>query len=230
MITKESLREALPTHLKSAASDDLVNKINAISQDPEEARVLRENIVTYGSVLTEGRFTIDQYLEAVTYVTHKIMGCSNQAAWKKTFPTRYQALVAKNATEKEISAYVAAYNKNKLVNLVLEQTIIPTWVLNQDAYQEAINTQFRLMTTAASEKVQCEAANSILTHLKRPETKKVEIDLGVRDNSGMDQLKEMMTVLASRQREMIEQGINTREIAHQPLPRTMKNVTPEDDV
>ena len=56
----------------------------------------------------------------------------------------------KNA--KDISSFVTSYNKNKLVNLILEQSMIPSWVLNQDMYQKALNVQCELMLTANSEK------------------------------------------------------------------------------
>ena len=64
---------------------------------------------------------------------------------------------------------MTSYNKNKLVNLILEQSMIPSWVLNQDMYQKALNVQCELMLTANSEKVS-DAANSILTHLKPPQS------------------------------------------------------------
>lgn len=223
MLTKDELKEALPSHLRSAVSDALVQKVNALAADPEEARVVRDNMVSYTSVLAEGRFKVEDYINAVVYVSHKLLGNSNQAAWKKTFPQRYQTLVARKASEKDISAYVAAYNKNKLVNLIMEQSLIPTWVLNADIYQKAINTQFDLMTDdTVSPKVRTEAANSLLTHLKRPETKKVELEIGARENSGMDELRGLMAQLAERQQALIAQGANTREIAHQSL----RDITP----
>jgi len=223
MLTKDELKEALPSHLRSAVSDALVQKVNTLAADPEEARVVRDNMVSYTSVLAEGRFKVEDYVNAVVYVSHKLLGNSNQAAWKKTFPQRYQTLVARKATEKDISAYVAAFNKNKLVNLIMEQSLIPTWVLNADIYQKAINTQFDLMTDdKISPKVRTEAANSLLTHLKRPETKKVELEIGARENSGMDELRGLMAQLAERQQALIAQGANTREIAHQSL----RDITP----
>ena len=97
-------------------------------------------------MLTEGRFQVADYVNAVVYVSHKMMGCSNQLAWKTTFPERLQNRVARGADEHDISAYVAAFNRNKLVNLVMEQSLVPTWILNADIYQKAINTQYAIMT------------------------------------------------------------------------------------
>lgn len=215
MLTTTDIAEALPKHLRSAATQDLTDKVNSVSKDPEIAKNIRENFISHVTVLKDGRFKADDYLNAVAYVSYKMMGHTNQESYKRTFPNRYQTLVSKGMTDKDISAYVAAYNKNKLVNLIMEQTIIPAWVLNQDAFQKAINTQVELMTTAASEKVRAEAANSILTHLKKPETKQVELNLGVQEPEGMNELRTMLTSLAEKQQALIEGGVSTKEIAHQ---------------
>lgn len=217
MVTLDELKQALPAHLKSSASQSLVDQVNAVTADPEFARAIRDNVISYTSVLKEGRFKVEDYLNAVAYVSFKLMGFNNQESYKRTFPQRYANLVANGADEKTISAYVANYNKNKLINLILEQTLVPTWVLNQDIYQKAINTQAELMVGAKSEMVRMQAANSILTHLKRPEKTQVELNLGEAETSGMKELKDTLTLLARQQQELIGQGVNTRQIAHQKL-------------
>lgn len=217
MLTRDQVEQALPPSLKGAATQQLTDRINNVVSDPVVAEHIRENFVSYTSVLSDGRFKTEDYLSAVTYVSYKLMGLSNQDAYIRTFPQRYQQLLAKNTSSKDIAAYVSAYNKGKLVNLILEQTLVPSWVLNQDIYQKAINTQFELMTTATSEKVRTEAANSILTHLKRPEVKAINLNLGVQENSGLTELKNLMTDLAQKQRSAIESGTPTQLIAAQPI-------------
>ncbi len=169
MLTKELVEQAVPANLKTSVTQQLVDMINNVSSDPLIAEQVRENFISYTAVLKDGKFKTEDYLHAVAYVSYKLMGKSNKEAYASTFPGRYQILVAKGTTEKDISAYVAAYNRGKLVNLILEQTLVPTWVLNQGIYQQAINTQALLMATANSEKVRSDAANSILTHLKKPD-------------------------------------------------------------
>jgi hypothetical protein len=217
MLTPKDIADALPKHLKSAATQELANKVNGISSDPEIAQHIRDNFVSYTGVLTEGKFRTEDYLNAVTYVSYKLMGYTNQESYRRTFPQRYQDLVAKGHSEKDISAYVAAVHKGKLVNLIMEQTLVPAWVLNQDYYQKAINVQAELMMTANSEKVRCEAANSLLTHLKKPETKQVELSVSQKEPEGMKELNDMLTSMAEQQRQLIEQGVPTQAIAHQKL-------------
>lgn len=217
MLTRDQVEQALPPNLKAAATQQFTDKINNITADPVVAEQVRENFVSYTSVLKDGRFKTDDYLSAVTYVSYKLMGLTNQDAYIRTFPQRYQQLLAKNTSSKDIAAYVSAYNKGKLVNAILEQTLVPTWVLNQDIYQKAVMTQLDLMVNAQSEKVRTEAANSILTHLKRPEVKSVNLNLGVQESSGLTELKNLMTDLAQKQIKAIESGTPTLEIAAQPI-------------
>lgn len=217
MLTKELVVRAVPANLKSSITDALVDKINNCVSDPIIAEQIRENFISYTTVLKDGKFKTEDYLHAVMYVSYKLLGQSNHDAYMRTFPDRYTELVAKGIPSKDIAAYVAAYNKGKLVNLVFEQSAIPTWVLNQDIYQQAINTQFELMRTAQSEKVRTEAANSLLTHLKRPEAIKAQIDVNLKDSSGMTELKAAMRELAGQQQERIAGGDTAKMIAAMPI-------------
>lgn len=225
MITVEELQTCLPSNLKSAATQSLADKVNQIAADPDVAEQITRNFVTLTSVLQDGRYKLDDYMNAVQYVSYKLMGMSNLEAYTHTFPKRYQRLVAKGASDKDISAYVAGYNKGKLVGQLLEQAAIPVWVLNQGVYQEAINRQAYLMNHADSEKVQTEAANSLLTHLKRPETKQVELSIDVAESDGMREMKDTLAKLAQTQIDLIEKGVNTQKIAHQELGEVI-DVTP----
>lgn len=218
MLTISDLKEALPQHLHSAATQDLADKVNQIATDEEYARTIRENFVTYAKIMADGKFKPEDYLNAVAYVSYKMMGYNNKEAYARTFPDRYANLVGAGRTDKEISSYVAAYHKNKLVNMIMEQSLIPTWILNQDVYQRAINTQVEIMTNPnTSDKVRCEAADSLLNHLKRPEVKKVQLDIGVTETSGMAEMRQLMEDMAEQQKQLIASGAGVQAIAHQRI-------------
>ena len=217
MLTKELVEKAVPANLKSSITQQLVDKINTAVSDPIIAEQIQNNFISYTGVLRDGKFKAEDYLHAVMYVSYKLLGGSNLEAYVKTFPQRYTDLVAKGVSSKDVAAYVSAYNKGKLVNLVFEQSAVPSWVLNQHIYQEAINVQFELMRLASSEKVRTEAANSLLTHLKRPETIKSQIDINLKDSSGMSELKSTMEKLAAQQIELIQGGVTARQIAAVPI-------------
>lgn len=182
------------------------------------AENIRNNFLSYTAVLREGKFKTEDYLNAVAYVSYKLMGYNNEEAYSRTFPQRYATLLAKGTNKKDISSYVHAFHKGKLVNIIMEQSLVPSWVLNQDLYQKALNVQAELMTSAASEKVRTDAANSILTHLAKPKDN-IQINLGQTENSGMKEMREMLQDLAKNQKNAIDNGqMKTIDVASQRLP------------
>ncbi len=214
-MTIDEFRQALPDRVRKVVNQSLVDQINVTLADPDLWESYRDNLLSYASVMTEGKFKMTNYLDAVKYVSHKLRGVTNQQAYTLTFPQKVQRWVNQGVSAKDQSSYISAYNKSKLVNLIYEQTLIPTWVLNQDMYQKALNTQAELMLTANSEMVRTTAANSLLQQLKPPETQKVELDVNVKEDSSIAQLREATMKLAAQQRDALQSGaVNAQEVAH----------------
>jgi hypothetical protein len=210
----------LPDKVKKSVNQELVDQINQTLSDPEEFEAYRDNLLSYTRVMSDGRFKVQEYINAVRYVSHKLMGATNIEAYTKTFPDKYVRFVAQGVQAKDIASYVTAYNKSKLVNLIFEQTLIPSYVLNQDLYQKALNVQAELMVSARSEKVRADAANSLLTHLKMPEKTKVELDINVKEDSSISVLRQATMALAQAQLLAIGSGSSTaQEIAHSKVVR-----------
>lgn len=218
LLTVEQLKHAVPDKLKKGISQDLLDQINTTLADPEMYGIYRDNFLSYAHVMRDGRFKMADFLFAIKYATHKIMGASNLDAFVRTFPDKYQDWLSKGISSKDIASYITSYNKNKLVNLILEQSLIPSWVLNQDLYQKALNTQADLMMTAASEKVRSDAANSLLTHLRPPEVQKVELNIGAKEHSSLDALRQATMEMVEQQKKMIASGMKTvKEVAEQRI-------------
>jgi hypothetical protein len=217
-LTVEQFKQALPEKVKKSINQELIDQINATLSEPEMYEAYRENLLSYTSVMADGRFKISNYIEAVKYVSHKLMGATNIDAYIKTFPDKHTRFVQNGVSPKDIASYVTAYNKSKLVNLIFEQTLIPSYVLNQDLYQKALNVQAELMISSKSDKVRSDAANSLLTHLKMPETQKVELAIGVSEDSSIAALRATTLALSKQQRLMVESGsMDVQEVAHSKL-------------
>lgn len=217
-LTIEQFQRALPKQIKTTITQEMIDSVNLVLSDVQLSQNYRDNLLSYTSVMRDGKFKIQSYLDAVRYVSFKLLGDSNITAFAKAFPDRYQNFLNTNISEKDIGAYVAAYNKNKLVNLIFEQTLIPSHVLNADLYQKALNTQAELMISARSEKVRSDAANSLLTHLKPPEVKKFELDIGIKQDSSIDELRATTLELVAQQRAMIAGNtMSAQQIAHSKL-------------
>jgi len=225
MLTLGAVQESLPAQHRHNITQDMVNQLNALSRDPEEARNIRDNFVTFSGVLQEGRYKVGDYVRAVMYVSHKIMGKTNIDSYKATFPDRYQAMKDAGRQPKDIASMVTAYNKGQLVTKIMERAMVPTWILNQDVFQEAINTQYELMMdTDVSPKVRSDAANSLLTHLKKPEIHKSELKVDIAMNDGMAALEQQLVEMSRKQLNLIEHDPNTSANDIAALP--MKTVNP----
>lgn len=219
MLTKEVMQRCLPSRMKSRLDDETVERMNLAIFSEEAQEAIKENFLGFTSVLKHPNYSMDEYLNAVKYITYTMMGDTNVAAWAKVFPDRYQRLLAKGTPSKDINAHVRHYNRTKLVNEIREQSLVPSHILNADKFQEAINIQAALMADeTVSPKVRSDAANSLLTHLKRPETQRIELDVGIKEDSMLQELKDITAGLAAKQQQLIQGGAyNAKDIAHQEI-------------
>lgn len=209
MLDLEDLRLALPDKLKKTATQSLVDTINTTFSSTEELEYYRDNLLGYTKVLNDGRFKLADYLNAVKYVGFKVRGLSNIDSYSQTFPQKMIDFRNNGVSQKDISTYVHAYNKNKLVNLIYEQAVIPLHVMNQDLAQKAVMTLADLMQTAVSEKVRSDSAIGLLNHIKPPEVKKVELDMTVHEDGSLTAFKNALGELAQKQQDMISQGMTS---------------------
>ena len=218
LLTVEQFQKCLPKQMGKAISSDIIDGINTLIQQPELCQNYRDNVLSYTSVMMDGKFKMPDYLSAVTYISHKLLGSSNVVAYAKTFPDRYQALLDRGTSDKDISSYVAAYNKTKLVNLIFEQTLIPTHVLNADLYQKSINVLAHEMVSAKADMARVTAAGKLVEILKVPESTKIELDVSVREDKSITDLKATMAELASAQKRDIEAGfMSVKQVAHSQI-------------
>jgi len=217
-LTVEQFRLALPEKVRKTVNQELIDQVNGTLIEPELFEEYRNNLVSYTSVMQDGRFKVKEYINAVRYVSHKLMGCTHIEAYSKTFPEKIIRFAQQQVESKDVASYVTAYNKSKLVNLIYAQTLIPSYVLNQDLYQKALNVQAELMTSANSEKVRTDAANSLLTHLRMPETQKLELDITLKEDSSINALRQATLELVAQQRLSLQAGQSTAgEVARSAL-------------
>ena len=213
-LTLDQLRAVMPKRQKGNLTPQFVKDLNGVCQDPEVRDHFRQNVLGYTDVLNDPNTTLPGYVQAIKYVSYRLLGYPNIECWIKAFPERYQKLIDRGVDKQYIHSVVGAYNKGKMVQAILGQTMTPTWILNQDTYQEAINVQTQLMLTAKSEKVRTDAANSLLTHLKQPEATKISLDVQVKEDDSVKELREATLALVAQQRTLIQSGaMDAREVA-----------------
>ena len=225
-LTIEEFKDALPPKVKRSINQSVIDEINKTLSEPELFEQYRDNLISYGKVMQEGKFKITSYLDAVKYVCYKQQGETNISAYSKTFPEKIQRFIAEGVVAKDIASYSTAYNKSKLVGLLYKQTMLPAWVYNQDVYQKAINTQVELMISSGSDKVRQEAANSLMTHLKPPEEQKIELSLGTAEDSTIKALRDTTMGLVAIQKKMLQAGaVDAEYVASTSIVLSQENDT-----
>ena len=217
-LTIEQFKEALPDGMQKNVNHLVMMQINNTLENPEEWDAYKENLLSYTSVLRMGKFKMEQYVNAVRYVGFKVMEYTNKDAYRKTFPEKYANFKATGVSDKDISSYTAAYNKSKLVCLIFGQTLIPTHILNAPMFQKAINVQAGIMMDeTVSPKVRSDAANSLMTHLKAPEVRKVELDIGPVAGNIIDDYEVAMNRMVKTQLELMQGGGDVKAITNAPI-------------
>jgi hypothetical protein len=207
LLSEEEFKQVLPAKMRKNVSSELMAQINATISDPIILETFKDNLLSFASVMQQGKFKMSSYICAIKYVSYKAMGDTNKDAYIKTFPGKYQNFVQSGVCEKDIASYSTAYNKSKLVNLIMEQTLIPVHILNAPAFQAALNVQTMIMHNSdASFKVRSDAANSVMTQLKPPEIKKMELDVTYKEDDSIQALRETTMELARQHKLMIEDG------------------------
>ena len=220
IITEEEFREKFPPELRRVITPEILKELTKIDPDPIFRQSFKENLFTCKDALLNGRYKMITYINAIKYVSYKLMNLTNIEAFSKVFPDRIKSFHQRKFPRDKIHGYVSCYTRTKLVTTLLEQTLTPIHILNAPILQKAINVLAELMVTAKSEKVRCDAANNLLTQLRPPEIKKMELEIGPNVSRALDVLKASSQELAQKQREMLQQGsIDLETIAEKDLKR-----------
>ena len=170
-----------------------------------------EQLVTFSSVLKNGRYKADSYIKAVQYASYRQMNLSMTEAYKRTFPDR--CFRRHDQTEKKpqgtIEALASIYDKTQIVQGILTQMQIPLHIMMMSERVRAANVLAYLMVNASNERIQMESADKLLNHINIPETMKVEMDVGFKADETLTQLNATLNKIADVAQSRIKAGTLT---------------------
>ena len=90
MFELEAVRKLVPKNQRGMITQEFLDKIENSVKNPIIADQFKENFITYLNVLTTGKYKMDDYINAVKFVSFKLLNYSNLDAYVATFPERYQ--------------------------------------------------------------------------------------------------------------------------------------------
>jgi len=214
-------KAALPKQMRKGLNPVLIDEINSVILDPEIWDAYTENLFSYTDVLANGRYTIQQYVNAVKYVTYKVINLNNTEAYIKTFPERYKSQLSKGKTNKEISVLVTSYNSGKLVMTIYKQAMIPIALVNAPKVQKMLNV---LLTIAEDEeqngRTRVEAADKFISHCAMPEEASIALDVNIKHGSAGDIIntyKQAIAMMVNGQMKAIADGGDLKQIVNAPI-------------
>ena len=204
-LNMDELKEMLPSNFGGSVNTVTLSNINDTLARSKIGEDMKDKVMGFSSVLAEGRFKVSAYIDAVHYVSYKAMSFTNEKAYSKVFKKKYQRMVNEGKSKKYISGFVSSYNRGKLVQLLVAQTITPNSIFYSDQFHKAVLCQTRLLNST-NQTVAQKAADSLMGHLKQPDAVDVKLSVG---DEGIDIVKQMMTnsaELAKLQRQAINNG------------------------
>ena len=227
-MTLDELKAGIPKHTRNLVNQGVVDVFNGLEGEHGEdfAEHYKQNFVSMSSIMKGGLYSTKDYMNAVKYVAFKLLENTDIDSYMMTFPERYARLMRTHAAHGDeaairsdkISPYVTAYKKNDIVVRVLEQSLVPSRILNAPMFQQALNIQMSIAMTSRSDQVRSQAAESVMKYTMSPEVQKIELEVGIKGQDEVMALRTEMHRLASQQQATIESGTKTAlYIAEQKL-------------
>ena len=212
MVTVEELQKALPSR-KNTITDEIVEIINKSQDDPEfQGESLLQTAITYENVMMNNKAGIKEYIDAIRFCAYLISLEDNYTeAYKKTFSYRDFVknrldVTPDSSKYRELTNAASRYRRSKLVVDLLTFSQVPLDILFSGYRYKAIGVLANEMETAAYSRDRIAAAKELLLAVKGPENKKIELEIGVKESSAVANLNEQLSMLASKQKMLLESG------------------------
>jgi len=207
-MTLDELKVLMPSKKQKFMNQELVDMINSAEIRGDFEGEFEKKVVSYSSVLTQGRYKTSDYIAAVEFCTYYLSGDEQAEAYVKTFPSKVKRRVMEGKPPYATGA-PSMYYSGQLVQAIMAQAQMNVRMRHYNKIDFAVETLFELATSRTStDRIRMESADKLLTQLKEPETSKVELEIGIKkDESGLA-LEAKMLEVAVLQKEAFEQGVD----------------------
>lgn len=211
-MTLEELTLVMPKKKAKLMNQELVDMINEAETRGDWEGEYEKDVVSYSSILTQGRYKVTDYLKAVEFVSFYINGNEQADSYMKTFPEKVKRRVMEGKSQYATGA-PAMYFKGDLVQKILAQAQLPVRLVHHHKQHAAMDKLYSLMMDVkSSQRIQMESANALLTQLKEPEAQKVELEIGLKKDEGAAALEAKLLEVATLQQEAFINGGDLKQL------------------
>ena len=213
LLTVEDVQNALPSR-KNAITQELVDVLNEVKDEAEfQGEPLLNTAVVYEKLMINNKASVREFVDAIRFCAYLVTMDDNYTeAYKKTFYYRDFVKERMNADTKsikyaELTSAASRYRRNnKLVADLLVYSQAPLEIMFLGWRYKAVGVLADTMMNAKLDRDKINAAKELLVATKGPETKRIELDIGVKENSAIASLNEQLSVMAGKQVMLLESG------------------------
>ena len=212
MLTIGEVQRKFPNK-KGSITQELVDIINQSVHDPEfQGESLVQTANTYEAVMVRNRAKMTDYLNAIKFVAYLMSMEDNYTeAYKRVFSNR--KFVADrigadtgSAEYRELTSAASRYRKSKLVVDILTVSQAPFDLMFTGARYKAVGVLAEIMMTGRFDRDRINAAKELLAATKGPEQVKIDLDIGVKETSAVQNLNAQLAELANNSLKHLEAG------------------------
>ena len=213
LLTVEDVQNALPSR-KNAITQELVDVLNEVKDEAEfQGEPLLNTAVVYEKLMINNKASVREFIDAIRFCAYLVTMDDNYTeAYKKTFYYRDFVKERISADTKsikyaELTSAASRYRRNnKLVADLLVYSQAPLEIMFLGWRYKAVGVLADAMMNAKLDRDKINAAKELLVATKGPETKRIELDIGVKENSAIASLNEQLSVMAGKQVMLLESG------------------------
>lgn len=211
-VTMEDMKRLFPKK-KESITEELITIINDANNNPFfSGDEFMNNILTYKDVMEKQKASLKDYLAAIRFCAYLESEDYNLTeAYKKShchteFVRERLDSPTNSAEYKQLTNAASRYRKRPLIVQILTQSQLGLHLMFQGEQYRAINVLSDIMVNGRSEMARVAAAKELLANTKAPETHKIELDIGIRNESAMDSLNAQLAQFAMQSMEQLRSG------------------------
>ena len=215
LLTVEDVKRAMPQK-KSFITQEAVDIINASVTEPEfQGESLLQTASTYEAVLKGARASVPEYLNAIRFCAYMMANNSNYTeAYKKVFADRdfvkdRVSLATDDPKYTELTSAASRYRRTKLVVDILTASQVPLDLIFTGQRYKAIGILADVMENARYDRDKINAVKELLAATKGADNMKIELDVGIKEDSAVQSLNDQLAAMAARQKNLLESGAST---------------------
>lgn len=237
-VSLEKLKELFPNK-KNTLNQQTVDLINAAQQDPEFDGVsIISSMMTHKGLIDKHSASMAEYVNAVRFcgIMQSDYKMTATEAYKRVFFDREHVQKClkeadgdtSSSAYRELTSAASRYNKSPLVVDIMTQADVPLYLLLGGLRFEMSLALANEARTAPLAKDRIAAMDKFLTHVKPPENIKLEMDIGVKKDSIIDDYEQAMAKMVAKQKELIALGANVKDIANASIVKRDEDIIDAD--